>query len=353
LKPTSLADPLVTTTFDESFDRLPILGRPGTAIIYGADDVQWDKNFNGVRLFGGFTVNCDYPVTIGLGGFWLQERSQEVHFQSEPDGSRIIGRPFIDASNNNVEATYLVSFPGAFAGGITVANSSELYGMEILIMGNVCCSDWFSIDWIGGFRYLSLEEDLRINADSTVLEGGVGFFQGEALDAGAVLTTRDSFDTKNRFYGGEIGIRAEIRPGKRCFAYVNAKVALGGTSRELSIDGSSNVVSSTVNGTAPGGLLALPSNIGTHSDTGFSAVPEIGVNVGYDLSSHCRVFAGYSFLFWQDVARAGQQTNRTVSLNQVPTSPSFGLGTTTQPQADLTSSDFWAHGFNVGLGVRF
>src|SRR5262249_61083084 len=71
--------------------------------------------------------------------------------------------------------------------------------------------------------------------------------------------------------------------------------------------------------TQSGGLLALPTNMGGHTRTVFSVVPELGLNLGYQLTDHIRIFAGYTVLYWTHVARPGQQIDRTINSNQLPT----------------------------------
>ena len=46
------------------------------------------------------------------------------------------------------------------------------------------------------------------------------------------------------------------------------------------------------------GFLAGPINIGHHTRNVFSVVPEIGFNVGYQVTEHVRLFAGCNFLYW-------------------------------------------------------
>ena len=57
----------------------------------------------------------------------------------------------------------------------------------------------------------------------------------------------------------------------------------------------------------PGGFLTQgpPRHI---SDTVFSFVPELRLNLGYQITPNINVFAGYSVLWWTNVIRAGEQT---------------------------------------------
>jgi large repetitive protein len=65
-----------------------------------------------------------------------------------------------------------------------------------------------------------------------------------------------------------------------------------------------------------GGFLVLPSNIGTHQTSRFSVVPEVGVNLGYAITPGVRVSIGYTFMFWTQVVRPGDQIDLRVNTTQ-------------------------------------
>ena len=106
---------------------------------------------------------------------------------------------------------------------------------------------------------------------------------------------------------------------------------------------------------APGGLLAQSTNIGHHSNDKFAAVPELDLNIGYQINDHWRAFVGYSFLYASNVVRPGDQIDRRVNPNLIPV---IGGGATTptgpsNPMVTGAHSDFWAQGANVGLEFRY
>src|SRR5262249_6596375 len=104
----------------------------------------------------------------------------------------------------------------------------------------------------------------------------------------------------------------------------------------------------------PGGLLALPTNIGDHSHDEFSVVPEFRINLGYQVTEHLRAFVGYTFLYWTQVVRPGEQINLNVNSTQIATSLLFGpLAGPAQPSFSFRHSDFWAQGLNLGVEFRF
>jgi hypothetical protein len=68
----------------------------------------------------------------------------------------------------------------------------------------------------------------------------------------------------------------------------------------------------------PGGYFAQPTNIGDFHRAVFAVVPEIGLNVGYDLTGWMTAFFGYTFLYTNNVARPGNQIDRSINPIQSP-----------------------------------
>ena len=63
------------------------------------------------------------------------------------------------------------------------------------------------------------------------------------------------------------------------------------------------------------GLLAcehLP-KLAARSDK-FAVVPEVGFNVGYQVTPHLKFFVGYSMLYWSRVLRAGDQVDPMIDV---------------------------------------
>jgi hypothetical protein len=103
--------------------------------------------------------------------------------------------------------------------------------------------------------------------------------------------------------------------------------------------------------TRAGGLLALASNSGHFSRDHTVVIPEVGLKVGYEVTAGLRVYAGYSVLYWGEVARAGSQIDPNVNPRLMPpvTSPVGPL----RPAARFEDSGFWAQGINLGLELRY
>ena len=138
---------------------------------------------------------------------------------------------------------------------------------------------------------------------------------------GTRIFVQDRFATQNVFNGGQIGSYVEQR-WNRWFVNVRASVALGVNQETIDIGGNQ---ARTRPGQAPeyftGGLLAAQSNIGRFSYSRFSVAPDVALNFGYQFTPYLRGFIGYSFLYWSNVVRPGQQIDRNVDLTFIPNSP--------------------------------
>src|SRR5262249_11295082 len=92
---------------------------------------------------------------------------------------------------------------------------------------------------------------------------------------GFTFAQRDSFQTRNQFYGGEIGLRSEVRFFCRFFANVTAKVAVGFNRATVDISGVTEVVGG---GTAvPVGAPVITSFLITSPVAGQTAIRAVSI----------------------------------------------------------------------------
>jgi hypothetical protein len=274
---------------------------------------------------------------------------------------------------SNVPFGFPVAFPGAFAGSITISSSSRLWGANADFVRNLAALPNFRADLLFGFRYLDLDENLTISQATTTLSGGrlvftpEGATQFSVLGPGSTVNIFDSFHTRNRVYGGQIGGRVEYHAGPY-FVNLATKVALGPSQELLDISGVTTATGTgffvtatgvrngpATGGTTPSGFLALSgTNAGRTSTNWFVIVPEVNLQVGAEISSRLLVHVGYDFLYINTVVRPGNEVNTNVNPTFVPTSASFifpsGLP---QPRVLFRHEDFWAHGLQLGLELRF
>jgi hypothetical protein len=243
----------------------------------------------------------------------------------------------------------LVAFPGVATGSVSVNSNSQLWGIEANLRCNVfCCCDQ-RLDLFGGFRYLNLQESITIVEDIQGLASAPPPFTNQHAQV------FDRFATNNSFYGGQVGADYEYRMG-RWFLDLKGKLAIGGTATKVSISGGQTFFNpdGSVRATQQGGLLALNSNIGTFHKGQFSFVPEVGLNVGYQVTDNLRVFAGYNFLYWTGVMRPGDQIDRNLDVTRIPNFPVAATPLSQpHPAVPFHTTDFWAQGINVGIEFRY
>ena len=86
----------------------------------------------------------------------------------------------------------------------------------------------------------------------------------------------------------------------------------------------------------------------------FSVVPEFGFNIGANVCKHLRFTLGYSFLFWDNVARPGNQIDRNVNPALIPSDQNFGnLPIVGRPRVQVSDELFWLHTFNIGAELHY
>lgn len=335
-----------------------VLGAPGTAVI-GNTDLDYKAASGGRFTLGGWLDPCTQSVGLEGTGFFLERRPAGFGAQSSATGTPVYARPFINAVNGTEDAL-LVSAPGQLFGGVSVGSSARFYGWDANFVFPWYADGEMKLELLAGVRNMYLSEDLNILQHSILLAGGAGGFVGNPVIPPAQYDIIDRFQTRNEYWGGQLGARGEYRSG-RIFANASGKLAFGSMHEVLSIDGVTRLsnapsVPATANNAvgAQGGLLALASNIGKTARDNFALVPEVNFNIGYNLNSTFSVFCGYTFLYVSEIARPGDQINRTVNPTTVPSSQAFGVPVgPAAPTLRFDGSEFWAQGLNFGLAVRY
>ncbi len=217
-------------------------------------------------------------------------------------------------------------------------------GGQDQMCGGCCVPSCCRLDLLAGFRYYNLGDNLGI----TDVETNVN--TQNSIPLGTVFTQVDTFHTSNNFYGGTLGLTGSHYEG-RWVCEGSAQVALGANSQKVTINGSTvTMLAGQPTVVQPGGLLALSSNIGSYSHTNFMAIPQISGRLGYRLTPRLTAFIGYTFIYWGQVARAGEQVNTTINPNLLPPAQPGGPA---QPAFALHEVNFWAQGITVGGQFNF
>jgi hypothetical protein len=321
-----------------------LVGQPGTTTFLGGTDLDTGAN-PGFRLSAGYALSERWGVE---GSFlYIPSRSTSQSVSSSAQGTPSLAIPYIDASTGAESRTGL-SLPGVYQGSAREELSNNLLGAELNGTWALAASGPWRVDLLGGFRWLRLHETYTFTTSSPLIPP---FPQD-------VWNTSDQFATTNNFYGPQLGVRARF-DWNRFFTSATLKFALGAMVQSADISGS--FVSNDFNDfgapqTFAGGYFALPTNIGSYSRTVFAVMPELGLGIGYQITSGASVFVGYTFLYTNNVVRPGNQISRTINPTQAPAiseNPGAPLQGPAQPSFKFNSSDFWAQGLNVSLAFRF
>lgn len=325
-------------------------------------------------------------------GYWLDDYGQtalEAEYfgfgqidEKFTDGGNgtfpIVGRPFIDATTG-YDAVEDVSFPG-ISGTVAVDIDSKFQSAAIgfrrnlcCVSGGTCCGDPVTCgsqvsgcgsgvsdgpcgtlfkkgtrhtDLYLGFRWAQLQEGLAIQENLTVI--------APSPAAGTTFQVNDIFYTNNEFVGGELGFIWDWEH-RRWSLELLSKLGIGATRQRVAING---YTVRTEPGSAPetgsGGLLALDSNIGEYERNELSVLPQLGVTLGYKLTERLKLVGGYSFIYWSNVLRPGEQIDLEVNPGNLPfANPPDPDGIPARPQFTYRQNDFWAHGLSAGLEYQW
>jgi hypothetical protein len=335
--------PLVTTGSPTS---LGVLGQPGTSVVIGDRDVN-PGPFSGGRFVGGVWLDDDHIFGFEGSYFFLAERSvNEGAASSGGPNSPILALPFFNVLANQEDAEVL-AFPGQQAASVQVSATTSLQGAEATgVVGIYHCGD-SRLEMLLGFRFLELDDRLGIAQQLSLVSN-------TPANGGPVLNQLDQFDVGNRYYAGQLGLRAET-----CYrgflVGVVGKLALGANEEIADIAGVSRLAFPAGKPLiSPGGLLALPTNIGRFTHSQFAVVPELGIRLGYQIAPYVRLFAGYTFLYWSEVVRSGDQIDRGLNTMQLPVvQPAGSLAGPARPAFSFHETDFWAQGGSFGLEFRY
>jgi hypothetical protein len=333
----------VLVTQGATSDLLPgALGQEGTMFRFGGGDVVPQDRQGGRFQLGAWLVN-DECIGVEVGGMFLASRSFGIGLASP--GTPAVARPFFNLSTLEQDAS-LVTFPALASGQVDVQSGTRLYGADGNLQVTLNSSKDCPVRFFAGFRYLDLHDDLDIEED-VQLNAAAPVYTGQQIGV------RDNFACDNYFYGGNIGLNAAYNL-RRLEVQATAQCALGLCQECVNVFGLTSITGAGGTQTFPAGLLAVSSNSGSRTRNAFAVVPEADLDARYEVTRHLFVSVGYSFLYWSQVARAGQQVDTNVNPDLVPTSKSYGQPTVLpQPQLTVRDTDFYVHGLHLGVELRF
>lgn len=283
----------------------------GTTLLRPGDLIN--NQFLGARVTLGCWCDPQQYFGVEASGFYTGTR--DVH--TALTTAVAISRPFFNLATMKPALAVLPAGSSADIGA-----HMDFYGGELNGRCEICRWGFGHVDLLAGIRFLDLEENLNVTT------------------ATPAAVTTDDFSTRNRFWGAQLGVDAEVNCGP-FFLGAYAKIAGGAEFESVRISGQTVVPMVSV---TPGGFLAQASNMGLFQRTHFGLLPETGLSFGMRLSDHMRIFGSYTLLYLMNAVRPGDQIDRNINfVAAAPPGPLFRWNDTT----------FWAQGISGGLEVRY
>lgn len=332
----------VVTTGDPNNPLAGVLDQPDTRPLFGGNNLDFG-NLSGMKAGVGIWLDDEQTLGLEAGGFVLEQGQVGFSAVSGPLGSPPLVVPFTDPVGNLPTGAIIASPVGQpFAGGLTASVRSQLWGAQANAILAGLTAGSLRLDFLAGYRYLGLDEDLTLNAFN------------RDLNLDIQNSYRDRFQASNHFHGGQLGTRASFQAG-RLSLQIQGQVALGSTYQGVDRSGISFQAGGNAfaPGPHPGGILTQPTNLGQTSRHCFTVVPATEIKLGIQLLSQVRATVGYDFLYWSSVARASNQVDPVVNPSQSPIFGTGNLAGPARPSPVLESSDFFAHGLTFGLEFRY
>ncbi len=332
--------PLLATTANKP--EFGFLGQPGTTKLLGPGRFG-DSQRNGLRLRGGSWFSSEEQFGVEASYTTFSKTTDRVRFDSQQFPT--IARP-IYVPNIGGEFAELVAFPGLSHGNLTVAQTSDLWGAEFNLrsrLPSVADSRW---EAIAGYRHWNLSERLTITELLTAERNA-------PVPIGTNVDIQDRFSVRNQFHGGQVGLHGRRDFGAMSFD-ARGTVAVGGTREEIEITGVQHRVQpGQARETFNGGLLAAGPNLGRFVNERISFVPEGNANIGWNITNRLKAYVGYNVVVWTNVARPGDQIDRTVDLRFVPNAPQLVPTSVERPSVPFVRADFLVHGLQFGMQGRW
>lgn len=312
------------------------INEPGTQIIFGSGSNKNSFNFSGIsggHITIGSWIDRSHQYGIEGNGFALSQAKNSFSASSIDSNIPIINIPFYSLPPGK-ENVLVARFPNT----ASVSDTLQSYGAELNGLYNPFNQMRFPITFLMGFRYFNIHEGFELN--DAIID----------ITPNSIINVRDSFSTKNNFYGVQTGARDSFDFSKLTLA-VSAQVALGINYQNLIINGQTNIDNQTIIQSI--GLFAEPSNIGTHKNNSFAVMPELRIKLGYNINQYIRPFIAYDCLYINNVIRPGQQIDRNINLSQNSLIGGTGvLSGPAYPAVRFNSTGMWMQGVSLGLEIR-
>lgn len=309
---------------------------PDSRALFGGNNVGGNLQSGG-RLTGGLWLDDDRSRALGVRAYGNEGFSLKRNISS--DGTQPLGLSFFntDPVNNFGEDAFIVAhnnFGQDRNGSIDIISQNEFVGGEVFYRSLLDSGCNYRLDALFGYQYARLNDDLLL--DATIND----------VNAGDTFTFTDLFDVSNEYNAGSLGAQAEMYQG--CFTLsALGKISLGNMRQTVNIAGTN-----TRNGLqSDGGFYTQPfTNIGVHTRDVTVWSPEANFKLAYAVTSDLSLSVGYTFIYWNKMALAGDQIDRNVNATQLSGGALNGPG---DPTFAFRDTDYWVQTLDIGVNWRY
>lgn len=319
------------------------MGQPGTVVAYG-NGPENSALRPGGRFGAGWWFGERNAVGVDAEYLFLGEQNWTNVYQGFGN-TQTVGRPFTNALTGTPSGEEVYQ-PGKLAGSVTVNSVNNFQGANVNVRWGLVRRPKYVLDLQTGGRWMRFDEDLNIYENLASTKNTT------QAPAGSGFLVSDQFSTNNTFYGANFGLLNTIYIGRFNLG-LNAKLGVGVNNQTVDIYGNTVTNSVTAITSSPGGLLAMPTNIGSYSQSKVTVIPELDFQVGYQLSQRWRFTLGYSLLYWSNVVRPGNIIDPVVNPNQFPPASTGPLVGPARPAFAWNTADLFIQGANLGLEFRY
>jgi hypothetical protein len=308
-------------------------------VLYGDDRLvtRHDDRFNGLRVYFGYWLDDAQTLCVEGSAFFLERDS--THFKATSDGSQVLARPFINALVGS-PASEVIAGPSQFGprdGQFVGYSRIELFGEEANFKTPLFTSECGRVELLIGARFLQMRDRVDLAATGHPL-----------ANPSTLLGLTDHIRVEDHFYGGNLGLTSEWTRG-RWELCLTGEVAPGVTDAPVRAFGDRLFQTPTQRVMVPYGLAVQPSNSGNFAHSEFDVVSQISLNASCRLSNRVTIFMGYTFLYWANPLRAGDQPDLAVNPTLTTGSPHGP----SSPVIPFRTDSFWAQGVNAGVQLSW
>jgi hypothetical protein len=316
-----------------------VLGEPGTEVLFADRRIDAGGQ-SGIGGEVGLWLTADQ--VLGIGGRYLTIDPDTEGASFSSNGDPILARPFFD-TDQGAESSLLVAYPGISQGTVSAGDILSIDIADAFIRHLLLANNSNRVDFVGGYQYARIDNQV------------FGRHQIESLDplgrvpVGTLIDTLDTFDVRNEYQGGFIGLMSEAEDDLWTWRLLT-KVAFGNMNEVATIRGTTvTTVPGAGSATSNIGLLALPTNIGEYERDQFVIMPEVHLSATFRITCSLGVSIGYSLVYWTDMVTAGDLIDTTINTTQLD----GALVGAARPTFTWSDSQFWTQGLTAGIDWRF